>query len=133
MYRLITFYFQNCFIYSCQCVLLDKLQYDFENYEYMHLYHLYKYICIYVCTCTHTHIKYPIDNLTGNMINLGFPGGASGKEPTRHKRCVFNPGVRKIPWMRAWQPTSIFLPAESPWTEEPDGLQSIGSHRLGHD
>ena len=46
---------------------------------------------------------------------------------------MFNPGVRKIPWRRAWQYTSIFLPAESPWTEEPDGPQSIGSHRLGHD
>ena len=35
----------------------------------------------------------------------------------------------KIPWKKAWQPTSVFLPGESPWTEEPGGLQSIGSHR----
>ena len=27
----------------------------------------------------------------------------------------------------AWQPTPVFSPGESPWTEEPDGLQSIGS------
>ena len=31
---------------------------------------------------------------------MGFPGGASGKEPTcqwrRHKRCEFNPCIRKI-------------------------------------
>ena len=26
---------------------------------------------------------------------------------------------RKIPWRRTWQPTSVFLPRESPWTEEP--------------
>ena len=38
-----------------------------------------------------------------------------------------------IPWRRAWQPTPIFLPGESPWTEEPDGLQSMGSQRVGHD
>ena len=97
MYRLITFYFQNCFIYSCQCVLLEKLQNDFENYEYMHLYHLYKYICIYVCTHTHahthTHIKYPIDNLTGNMINLGFPGGTRGKEPLAQKEMVTHSSI----------------------------------------
>ena len=41
--------------------------------------------------------------------NEGFPGGASGKEPTcrcrRHKRCRFNPWVGKIPWRRKWQPT----------------------------
>ena len=32
----------------------------------------------------------------------------------------------KIPWRRAWQPTPIFLPGESPWTEEPDSLQFTG-------
>ena len=26
----------------------------------------------------------------------------------------------------AWQPTAVFLPGESPWTEEPGGLQSRG-------
>ena len=28
---------------------------------------------------------------------------------------------------------SVFLPGESQWTEEPDGLQSMGSQRVGHD
>ena len=50
---------------------------------------------------------------------------------------AFNPWVGKIPWRRAWQPTwqptPIFLPGESPWTEEPGGLQSMGSPRVGHD
>ena len=36
-------------------------------------------------------------------------------------------------WRRTWQPTSIFLPGESPWTEEPGGLQSMGLQRIGHD
>ena len=45
----------------------------------------------------------------------------------------FNPWVRKIPWRRAWQCTPVFLPGESPWTEEPGRLQSTGSHRVGHD
>ena len=38
----------------------------------------------------------------------GFPGGASGKETTcqcrRHKRCGFDPCVRKIPWRRKCNP-----------------------------
>ena len=63
----------------------------------------------------------------------GFPGG---KEPAckcrRHKRHQFNPWAGKIPWKRAWQPTPVFLPGESPWTEEPGGLQSMGSQRVGH-
>ena len=48
---------------------------------------------------------------------MGFPGGASGKEPAcqcrRQKRCGFDPWVRKIPWRRAWKPTPVFLPGES--------------------
>ena len=37
------------------------------------------------------------------------------------------------PWRRACQPIPVFLPGESPWTEEPIGLQSVGSQRVGHD
>ena len=48
---------------------------------------------------------------------MGFPGGASGKEPTcqcrRLKRCRFHLWVGKIPWRRAWQPTPVFLSGES--------------------
>ena len=46
---------------------------------------------------------------------LGFPGGASGKEPTcqQCRRCGFDPWVGKISWRRAWQPTPVFLPGES--------------------
>ena len=32
----------------------------------------------------------------------------------------------------ARRPTPVFLPGESPWTEEPGGLQSTGSQRVGH-
>ena len=48
-------------------------------------------------------------------------------------RDTFNPWVGKIPWRRKCQPTPVFLPGESPRTEEPGGLQSIGSQRVGHD
>ena len=41
--------------------------------------------------------------------------------------------IRKMPWRRAWQPTPVFLPGESPRMEEPGGLQSLGSQRVGHD
>ena len=39
----------------------------------------------------------------------------------------FDPWVGKIPWRRAGQPTPGSLPGESPWVEEPGGLQSMGS------
>ena len=34
-----------------------------------------------------------------------------------------NPWVGKIPWKRARQPTPVFLPGESSWTEESGRLQ----------
>ena len=39
----------------------------------------------------------------------------------------------RVPRRRAWQPTPVFVPGESPWTEEPGGLQSVGSENIGHD
>ena len=35
------------------------------------------------------------------------------------RRRGFDPWVRKTPWGRKWQPAPVFLPEESPWTEEP--------------
>ena len=52
------------------------------------------------------------------------------------KRCRkhwFDPWIRKIPWRREWQPTPVFLPRKSPWTEEPGGLQSMGLQRAEQD
>ena len=64
----------------------------------------------------------------------GFPCSASGKEPAcqfrRHKRCWFNPWVRKIPWRRVWQPTPAFLPGESHGQRSLGG--SIVSQRVRH-
>ena len=58
----------------------------------------------------------------------GFPGGASGTEPAcqcrRPKRCRFEPWVRKIPCMRAWQPTPAVLPGEF------HGQRSLAGYRL---
>ena len=34
---------------------------------------------------------------------------------------------------RAWQPAPVLLSGESPWAEEPGGLQSMGLQRVGHD
>ena len=61
----------------------------------------------------------------------------SCKEPTcqcrRHRRCGFDPWIGKVPWRNKWQPTPVFLPGRIPWTEEPEGLQSMGLYRVGHD
>ena len=57
---------------------------------------------------------------------MGFPGGSDDKKSTYNGgRPEFSPWVGKIPWKMAWQPTPVFFPGKSPWTEEPGGLQSM--------
>ena len=55
----------------------------------------------------------------------GYPGGTNNKEPAcqcrRHKRCEFDPWVRKIPWRRSWLPILVFLPGESHEQKGPAG------------
>ena len=51
-------------------------------------------------------------------ILMGLPRWLSGKRKSscqyrRCRRCWFNPWVRKISWMRKWQPTPVVLPGES--------------------
>ena len=67
-----------------------------------------------------------------------FPGGCTGKKThltsqfRRYEtRFKCHPWIRKIPWRSEWQPS--ILAWRIPWTEEPGGLQSIGSQRVRHD
>ena len=68
-----------------------------------------------------------------NYVNRVFPGGAGGKEPDcQCRKCKgrgFHPWMGKIPLRRKWQPTCM-LAWRIPWTEEPGGLQSMGSQRV---
>ena len=63
--------------------------------------------------------------------SVGFPGGISSKEPAcqcrRLQRHGFDPleeGMATYPSIFGWRIS---------WTEEPGGLQSTGSQRVGHD
>ena len=56
-----------------------------------------------------------------------------GKSLPAVRETEFNPWVGKIPWRRKWQTTPVFLTWKIPWIEEPGGLQSMGSQRVGHD
>ena len=65
---------------------------------------------------------------------LELPWRLSGKGLAyQHRRRGFNPWVGNIPWRRKWQPTPVFLPGESPWTDKPGRLQPVGSQSVRHD
>ena len=71
-------------------------------------------------------VGYPVQfswaSLVAYMVN----------NPPAMRRPVFNLWVGKISWRRAWQPTPVVLPRESPWTEKPGMLQFMGLQRVGH-
>ena len=60
-----------------------------------------------------------------------FPGGSSGKEPAyqhrRYKRWVFDLLSWDDPLEKGMATHSSILAWRIPWTEEPGGLQSMGS------
>ena len=66
--------------------------------------------------------------LTDNNKVMGFPGGASGKEPTcqckRGERLRFDPWVGKIPCSRKWHPTPVLLLGKS------HGQRSLAGYSL---
>ena len=76
---------------------------------------------------------FKLGNLGVNLKQWGFPGGSDGKESALQcRRPRFSSWVGKIPWRRDCLNPSI-LAWKIPWTEEPDGLQAMGSQRVGHD
>jgi len=67
---------------------------------------------------------------TCTYVKMGFPGGSVVKnlQCRNHRRLMFHPWVRKIPWRRAWQPTPVYLPGES------HGQRSLaGYSKWGHE
>ena len=66
-------------------------------------------------------------------VIMGFPGGSviknlPAKQETRVQSLVQDDPLEK------GMATHSSIPAwRIPWTEEPDGLQSMGSQRVGHD
>ena len=91
----------------------------------MLLYHIPWYLAQYL-----EYRMQLIDTYLYTSFGLGFPGSSDGKQSACNVGDLGSThGVGKIPWRKAWQPTPVFLPGESPWTEEPGGLQSMGTQK----
>ena len=61
----------------------------------------------------------------------GFPGATSVKEPTCQCRRL---GIQSLSWEHPLEEDMgiCILAWRIPWTEEPGGLQSVGSQRVRH-
>ena len=59
--------------------------------------------------------------------------GADGKESACNAGDLVQSLSREDPLEKGMATHSSILAQEIPWTEEPNGLQSMGSHRVGQD
>ena len=67
------------------------------------------------------------------MTALWLPGGSGGEAPARNAGDPGSvPGSGSSPG-EGNAPHSSILAWRIPWMEEPGGLQSMGSQRVGHD
>ena len=80
---------------------------------------VYVHMCIYMCICIYTH-THTLASLVAQKL--------------KYPPAVWETWVWSLSWEdpleRAQLPTPVFLPGESPWTEEPGRLQSMGSQEL---
>ena len=71
-----------------------------------------------------------------SFIIKGFPGGAVVKNPLANagdaRDTGLIPGSGRDPLEKEMATHSSVIAWEIPWTEESDGLQSMGLQRVGH-
>ena len=63
---------------------------------------------------------------------MGFPGGSDDKESACNAGDLVRPLGWEDPLEEGKAIHSSILTWRIPWTEEPGGLQSMGSQRVGH-
>ena len=64
---------------------------------------------------------------------MGFPGGSDGKESACSTGDLGSIPGWEDPLEKGMATHSSILTWRIPWTEEPGGLQSMESQRVGHD
>ena len=67
------------------------------------------------------------------LSNRGFPGGSDSKESASNVGDMDSTPVLGNPLEEGMATHSSIVAGRISWTEQPGGLQSMGSQRIGHD
>ena len=74
-----------------------------------------------------------LSNYDSNLVKLDFPGGSEVKASASKQETRVRSLGREDPLENEMATHSGILASEMQWKEEPNGLQSMGSQRTGHD
>ena len=85
-------------------------------------------VCVYIYTHTVNHHIVHAKSIQFLFVNYA----SLVAQMVKNLPAMQESWVGKIPWRREWQPTPVFLPGESSWTEAPGGLQSMELQRVRH-
>ena len=79
--------------------------------------------------------RMPWTEESGRLQSLGSQRVSRNRNDSAHRQltAISRLGAPSTPWEKAVAPHSSTLAWKSPWTEEPGGLRSMGSLRVGHD
>ena len=119
--------------YKCICFLHFIQQSDSVVYACVHVcvcacVHACVHTCVCACMCVHVHV---CAHMHTCVCLYSFPSGSVVKNAPANagRRHGFDPWLRKIPWRRKWQLTSLFRNS----IDRGDWWESMGSHIVGHD
>ena len=119
----------SCVTWISRCIL-----YHCATWEVLVMLCTWQLLLIYLQN-TYKNIFFLLKLCFNNMSTWGLPWWLNGKESTfQCRRRAFDSWTGKIPWRKKWPSTPLFFAWKIPWGggEEPGGLQSMGSQRVGH-
>ena len=104
-------------------VIRGQILKDFASWNWDFQQHTTHYFPLYVCVCVCVCVCVPLCLTLCDPKDCSLPGSSvHGIFP-----------ARKLEWEKEMATHSSILAWRVPWTEEPGGLLSMGSHRVGHD
>ena len=74
----------------------------------------------------------PLGSHPPPVVSMGFPGGSAVKNPPAMQGTWVRSRGQEDPLKKGMAAHSSILAWRIPWTEEPGGLQSMESQRVGH-
>ena len=120
----------GCFVKEDSCLFRENLCASQSSMLTLDIF-MDKWIRHFSMSCLGSCCK--VNRWKSKFLRKGFPGGSDGKESACNTEDLGSIPGWKDPLEKEMATYSSILAWGIPWTEEPGGLQSMGSQRVRHD